>query len=145
MRKLTHTILPTLAVAAFALAAPAMAGENKDKSAQAHSTGSQSSTPANEQGEMTAPLPEDSLARERGGAIGENPEAVQQGGSGDDDSAEATTSTGALPDNSLVQERGGAIGENPEPVKQGGQDMLGSTESGSAEADSGSPDSKKGD
>ncbi|UEM18595.1 hypothetical protein JL100_015870 [Skermanella mucosa] len=69
---------------------------------------------------MSGELPKDSLAKERRGALGENPESVtQKGARGDQPTGEVST-TADLPDGSLAEKRREAIGTPPEPVVQGG-------------------------
>ncbi|HSK41208.1 MAG TPA: hypothetical protein VK943_15685 [Arenibaculum sp.] len=65
-------------------------------------------------------LPEGSLAEDRAGAIGTDPDAVHQSGGASDPAAEAATADGEVPEGILLERREGAIGEDPDPVVQGG-------------------------
>ncbi|UEM01836.1 hypothetical protein JL101_017725 [Skermanella rosea] len=69
---------------------------------------------------MSGDLPKDSLAKERRGALGENPEPVTQKGARGDQPGSEASATADLPDGSLAGKRREAIGTPPEPVVQGG-------------------------
>jgi hypothetical protein len=103
-----------LALACIQTAGPAAAQDATQNSAQQGTTGTEM--------EMEGELPEGSLAEKRAGAIGEQPDAVHQGGAHGDQSDAADAAEGEAPEGTLMQRREGTIGEDPDPVVQGGAD-----------------------